>query len=432
MSFLLKNSIIILMAAYAASACASESEVTLEVIDGSIQGTFLDAGMAMAPIAVIVAGSGPTDRDGNQVGMKNDSLRLLALALAEGGVSSFRYDKRGVGASTNDLPERDLTISTFAEDLVVVLQRMRDEHPDRPLFVVGHSLGGLLGLLAASSKYVDGVVSIAGPGRKGSVITLEQLRAQAPRKLVEQAESIIADVVSGKAVDEVPTELLGLFRPSIQPFIRSWFAIDPAQVAGDLEVPVLVVQGTTDLQTTMEDACALADSGDNVSVVLVEDMNHVLRVAQGGLADQLSTYRSAGAEIHGDLAGWVTDFVHGESVGNSTCPVAFADEGESCNADSMSSDVVGQWEGTIEPIGLPQVYRFYNDEQHCLRGDFDSPAQGGFELPLSSVQVTGNQVEVSADAFGFKISGTKDGNSIRGSFTQQGQELTINLTRIED
>src|SRR5690606_11236335 len=125
------------------------------------------AGGAPSPVVLIIAGSGPTDRDGNSPLLpgQNNSLRLLAEGLAQRGIATLRYDKRGIAESANaELREADLRFNTYVDDAAALLSRLHDDARFSRVSVVGHSEGALIAVMAAQKAAVDAIVSIAGAG----------------------------------------------------------------------------------------------------------------------------------------------------------------------------------------------------------------------------------------------------------------------------
>ena len=276
---------------------ASADTVRVTVPVGTLLGTLqLPEGRAPFPVVLFISGSGPTDRDGNSamLGGKNESLRQLAESLATRGIASLRYDKRGVGASRVNVPggEASLTIDDYAGDAVAWARQLRADPRFGPLVLAGHSEGGLIALMAAPQVKADGIVTIAAPGRRLQDVIREQLEARLPAQMKPDAFRVLDSLVAGRRVDTVPPALLAIFRPSVQPFLMSVFRRDPQALARAYPAPLLVVQGTTDLQVSVADAERLAAARPDVRLLRVEGMNHVLKAASGGVQEQLPSYRT--------------------------------------------------------------------------------------------------------------------------------------------
>ena len=303
--------------AVATAAAAPRASDTVSVLTqaGTLHGTLeLPAGARPVPVVLVIAGSGPTDRDGNSAALpgKNNSLRQLAESLAARGVASVRYDKRGIAASRAAMrAEADLRFEHLADDAAAWLRQLRADPRFPTVAVVGHSEGSLIGMLAARTAGADGVVSLAGSGRRASDVLRSQLAGQLPPPLRATSDSILAALESGRTVDSTPPVLGALYRPSVQPYLVSWFRHDPAEVVRSLAVPVLVAQGTHDFQVDTSDARRLAQARPGVELLLVPGMNHVLKMSPAERAAQLPTYGDSALAVPGELVEGIARFVRG-------------------------------------------------------------------------------------------------------------------------
>jgi pimeloyl-ACP methyl ester carboxylesterase len=288
------------------------ADFVLKTPTGTLVGTFdLPTSKAPWPVVLIIAGSGPTDRDGNQPQMKNDSLRLVGKALAAHGVAVLRYDKRGIGKSAAaGAVEEDLRFENYVDDAAAWVKRLRSDRRFSKVIILGHSEGSLVGVLAAKREKIDGLVSVAGSGRDLASLLRDQLERNLPPMLFEQSSHMIDELVAGRKVADVPGELTVLFRPSVQPFLMSLLKYNPTKEIGELQVPILVVQGTTDLQVSMDDARSLAAANKNVRLAAVENMNHVLKNAPGkSLAEQVKSYSDPSLPLAPKLMDEIVAFI---------------------------------------------------------------------------------------------------------------------------
>ncbi|WP_437591670.1 alpha/beta hydrolase [Sorangium sp. So ce1000] len=274
---------------------AASAEITVENARGALSGTLVvPAGCGPFPAVVIIPGSGPTDRDGNQAatGIHPDTYKLLAEGLRDRGIASIRYDKAGIGASVSAAPrEEELLFEMGADDAGLWVKRLREDGRFTTVTVIGHSEGSLLGMLVAQRVEVDGYVSIAGAGRPIGDVLREQL-ASLPGEDRERAYAILGQLEGGELVADIPqTQLfMSLFRPSVQPYIISWMKHDPAAEIAAVTAPTLVLQGTTDIQTKVEDAERLAGARPDAALVIVEGMSHTLKEATLSNASQNAAY----------------------------------------------------------------------------------------------------------------------------------------------
>jgi len=276
-----------------------------------LEGTLLvPAAERQVPVVLIISGSGPTDRNGNNPMMKNNSLKLLAWALAERGIASLRYDKRGIGESTSEeLKEANLRFTDYIDDAARWVEYMAQDERFSALIVLGHSEGSLIGMIASQDQSVDKFISIAGLGVPASETIRRQLKEQPPMVL-EQALPILEKLENGQTVDDVPPMLAGLFRPSVQPFLISWFAYDPAKELAKLDIPVLVVQGTTDIQVRVEDAEWLVAGNPNARMRIIEEMNHVLKRSGSDRQQNIQTYNNPELPLADGLVEILSAFIN--------------------------------------------------------------------------------------------------------------------------
>ncbi len=291
----------------------TEQPMSLETPSGVLYGTLLlPKSRLHYPIVLIIAGSGPTDRNGNSPVFSgpNDSLKMLAEGLAANGIASLRYDKRGIGESATAMgKEADLRFDSYINDAVSWSKKLRQDKRFTTLTIVGHSEGSLIGMVASQGKNADGFVSLAGAGRPAGQIILDQVRPQLPPDLMRSAEEIVAALEAGKDAASVPPSLNALFRPSVQPYIKSWFQYDPAREMAKLSIPVLIAQGTTDIQVSVEEAKLLAKAKPSAQLLIVEGMNHVLKQVPSERDQQIRSYSDPSLQIVPQLVNDTAKFV---------------------------------------------------------------------------------------------------------------------------
>ncbi len=290
------------------------SEVKLETANGTLYATLdLPVSKGPWPVVLILAGSGPTDRDGNQPTMKNDSLRMVGKALAAYGVAALRCDKRGVAKSTVAGPAEDkLRFENYVDDAASWVKQLRSDHRFNAVVIAGHSEGSLVGILAAKKEPIDAFVSIAGAGRDVASLLREQLKGQMPDDLYQQSSHIIDELAAGRKVEDPPATLMMLFRPSVQPYLMSWMKYDPAKEIAGLKIPILVVQGTTDVQISLEDQKLLANGNKNARLATIDKMNHVLKsAAEKSLLSQVASYSDPSLPLAPHLMDEIFRFLDG-------------------------------------------------------------------------------------------------------------------------
>lgn len=299
-----------------------EEPDSLATATGTIAGTIeLPARAFPVPVVLIIAGSGPTDRNGNTPALpgSNNSLKYLAAGLAERGIASVRYDKRGIAASGKAAgAEEDLRFTNYIDDAKAWVTKLRSDPRFSTITIAGHSEGSLIGMVAANEAGADAYVSLEGAGRKPREIIIEQLTGQLPVETVNEAKSMLIQLEEGTIPDssvKVTPILFSLFRPSVRPYLVSWFKYDPAVEIAKLKVPALIVQGTTDIQTSLTDANALAAAYPAGRLLVIEGMNHVLKEAPAGRAAQGPAYSDPSIPVVPKLLDEMAAFIKGVKAG---------------------------------------------------------------------------------------------------------------------
>ncbi|MET4685089.1 alpha/beta hydrolase [Brevundimonas faecalis] len=259
-----------------------------------LHGTLLTPEGQAKAVAVILPGSGPTDRDGNspQFGIRASTYRLLAEGLAEHGVASIRIDKRGVGESAAAGPaEADLRFSAYVDDTRAWAAEAAMKAGRPCAWLIGHSEGALVALAAVSGgdDKVCGLILLSGAGRPAGAVLREQL-ASLPEPLKTRADAVLTELEAGRTVADPPAELAALFRPSVQPYLISWLALDPARLAAAYDGPILIGQGATDIQVGVADAQAIKAAQPRADLAVWEGVNHVLKTAPADRAANIAVY----------------------------------------------------------------------------------------------------------------------------------------------
>ncbi|RDE07116.1 alpha/beta hydrolase [Sphingomonas aracearum] len=281
--------------------------------NGPLSGTLTGAGNGR-PVVLIVPGSGPTDRDGNNpLGVKARSYTLLAEALAAKGVASVRIDKRGLFASRGAVADPNkVTIADYAVDVHAWVTAIRGRTGARCVWVLGHSEGGLVALAAAQApEGMCGLVLVATAGRPLGQVMREQFRANpANAPLLADAEGAITALEAGRDVDvsRFHPALQRVFAPAVQGYLKDMLVRDPAKLIAATRLPVLILQGDTDLQVTAADARALAVAQPAATLALLPGVNHVLKVAPADRAGNMATYADPALPLAPGVASAVADF----------------------------------------------------------------------------------------------------------------------------
>lgn len=299
---------------FAVTVYAGEEEITLNTPTGDIHGRLmLPDSEAPCPVVIIIAGSGPTDMNGNSIGaqMTNNSLLYLARELAANGIASVRYDKRGIGTSAAAATaEQDIRFEYYIGDAALWAGKLGSDARFSKVVIAGHSEGSLIGMVAAQqSKAVKGYISIAGCGSPAYEILERQLKSQ-PERIQQESAAICKELREGRTVEKVPFYLSSLYRASVQPYLISWFRYDPAVEIAKLDIPVLILQGDRDLQVGVEEAEKLQAAREGASFYIIKDMNHVLKpCVTDDMKEQLKIYNDPDLPLKPELVTHIVEFV---------------------------------------------------------------------------------------------------------------------------
>ena len=260
-------------------------------------------------VALIIAGSGPTDRNGNNPMMKNNSLKMLAESLAEKGIASLRYDKRGVAASlAAGMPEKSLRFEHYIDDAISWMEMLsKDERFDKTM-IIGHSEGSLIGMIAAARSNTDAFISIAGPGEAADLVLKRQLISQPPF-IRDRLYAMIDSLKEGFTLKKVDPSYYTLFRPSVQPYLISWFRYDPQIEIKKLNIPILIIQGSTDIQVGIEDAEKLKKAVPEAKLTIIKGMNHIFKPSSSDRQENIATYRDPDLPIVEELIREIVDCI---------------------------------------------------------------------------------------------------------------------------
>ncbi len=254
-----------------------------------IDGTILVPESDTPPLAIIIAGSGPTDRNGNQQMMRNNSLKFLAEALYSKGIASFRYDKRIIKqVKDRTINEESIRFDDFIDDAIDVVNYFKKANAFSKIVVIGHSQGSLVGMIAAQQG-ADGFISIAGAGQEIDGVIVDQLAAQAPG-LKDNARSAFDDMrVNGVAQNYSPG-LASIFRKQIQPFMLTWMQYDPQVEIKKLDIPIQIINGDKDLQVQVSEAEKLYAAAPDAQYHLISNMNHIMKEIKGNDMENSKSY----------------------------------------------------------------------------------------------------------------------------------------------
>lgn len=297
-----------------AHATVLQRPISLDTGNGELFGSLLlPKSDNPVPVVLILAGSGPTDRDGNNPdGGRNDSLKRLAWVLAKHNIASVRYDKRGVAASLAATPdERNLSVEAYVNDAVAWGQKLKSDPRFGPLILLGHSEGALIATLAAPRTDAAALISLSGSARPVDLVIREQLARSLPPPLMLRSNELLDSLKAGHTDANVPAPLQPIFRPSVQPYLISLFRQDPAKAFAQLKIPALIVQGSNDMQVGVGDAQALKAAKPDAELAVIDGMNHVMRIVPADVKRQLASYKDPQLPLAAELGSKLIAFIDG-------------------------------------------------------------------------------------------------------------------------
>lgn len=283
----------------------SEEEIA---VSKWIDGTLLTPNDNEKPnLAIIIAGSGPTDRNGNQNFLKSNALKKLAESLTDKGIATFRYDKRIVKQIRQGKVDKDIMFDDFVNDASDVISYFKEQDVYSKIYVIGHSQGSLVGMLAAK-EHADGFISLAGAGQNIGDVIVDQVTNMAPQ-LGEEAQKVVDKLKQGETTTDYPAALTSVFNADIQPFMINWMEYNPAEIIQELEIPILIINGTKDLQVSEDEAQLLKEANEKAELKIIENMNHVLFEIEGDNLENSKSYNESFRPISSELIETITEFI---------------------------------------------------------------------------------------------------------------------------
>lgn len=291
----------------------NEKEIAIDVNrEIRLFGTLLSKN-SRQKLAIIIPGSGPTDRNGNSsLGITSNSYKMLAEELDQQNIATFRYDKRGVGKSViNNMNETDLVFDNDIEDVKKIFKYLKDTLGYQNIYFLGHSEGSLIGMIAAQHTTAKGFISVSGASSRIDKIIIEQLSKNPKLSMMKNnAASIFSTLKKGEKVNVIPKNLQWLFKSSTQPYIISWLKYSPTLEIKKLKCPVLILQGTCDLQIKKIEAEKLHKANKNSILDIIPLMTHTLKNADARCKDKdHKTYTEASLPLNKKFVTDVVDFI---------------------------------------------------------------------------------------------------------------------------
>lgn len=273
-----------------------------------IDGTLLSPDSGSKTLAIIIAGSGPTDRDGNQNFLVTNNLKKLAIALTNNGITTFRYDKRIVKQIRNGNIDKNIKFDDFITDAISVVNYFKKQNTYKNIYVIGHSQGSLIGMIAAQQGKADGFISLAGAGQTIDNVITDQVEKTAPM-FTEDTKRIFEVLKNGQTTTDFPPALASVFNLDVQPFIANWMSYNPQEEIKKLNIPVLIINGTKDLQVSVDEAKLLSEASKNSQLKIIDKMNHVLFIIEGDDQENAKSYNDHAGKVSEELINTIVQFI---------------------------------------------------------------------------------------------------------------------------
>lgn len=308
----MKKSILMLLAFCSITASAQTKKITeTEIaVNPLINGTLYlpENNSTKTKLVIMIAGSGPTDRNGNQMGAVTNFSKKFAVAVAEDGNAVFAYDKRMFAQmKSGEIKEETMRFDDGINDAKDIINFFKAQKKYSKIIIAGHSEGSLIGMVAAQGN-ADAYISLAGVGTSADEIILEQISKQAPM-LKDEVQKNLATLKSGQTFKLENQMLASIFRESVQPYMISWFKYNPQDEIKKLKIPVLIVNGTKDIQVTVKELELLKAAKTDAKVAVIDNMNHLFREIKGDDTENMASYTDANLPVMPELIAIVNQFI---------------------------------------------------------------------------------------------------------------------------
>lgn len=257
-------------------------------------------------LVIFVPNSGPVDRDGNQLYQQHNLIKKLAEELAEEGFSNFRYDKI-ISPRRGSASRETVLFDDYINDLYRIIAHFKKQNSLQKIILIGYGEGSLVSLVVAKDN-VDAFISLAGYGQSIDQSVLKQLERQVP-VLKEQAAKNFDLLRKNKSPKEYHPALEVFFGKDTYRFIQSWMKHQPTEYIAQLEMPILLLHGKRDLQIDFSESELLAEAQPKAKLVLMDDVNHVMRYANDDDMENAKTYNQRSLPLAYEVVEEILDFL---------------------------------------------------------------------------------------------------------------------------
>jgi pimeloyl-ACP methyl ester carboxylesterase len=291
----------------------AETPITYKNLSGTVSGTLTMPANATGkvPLVLIISDSGPTDRNGNnpQVDISGNSYKLLAQGLAKAGIASLRYDKRMVGESKTENKPDELRFEDYVDDAVGLIGLFSNDSRFSKIVMLGHGEGALVSMLAARDQPVKDVILVNPVTEQGDKIYTDIFKSK-PQYLRDEFKTVLDSLKKGKTVDNVDLAMYPLVTTGRQKYLMSYFRYPPMRVIKVIKVPIVIIQGTTDLQSSVANAEKLKKSKSESVLITIPGMNHIMKEAPADEEQNVATYSKPELPLKAELIPDIVDFIN--------------------------------------------------------------------------------------------------------------------------
>jgi pimeloyl-ACP methyl ester carboxylesterase len=291
----------------------TESPILLKTLSGQISGTLIMPNnvTGKVPVVLIIGDAGATDRDGNnaKTGVNANTYKLLAHDLGKNGIASVRYDKRMVGESVSTTTEAQLRIDDYGDDAVGLVNMLNDDPRFSKIILFGHGEGALVSMLAMFDLPVKAYISAEGWSEQAEKILTDEMKSK-PKYQADEFKTILDSMRKGKTTAIVDPAIYYIARPSIQTFLMSWCRISPIRGMKKIKIPTLIIQGTTDLSVTPDNADKLKKAKSDATLLVIKGMNHELKDAPADEEQNAAVNSKPDVPLSAGLVPGIVDFVN--------------------------------------------------------------------------------------------------------------------------
>ena len=292
---------------------ATETPILQKTLSGQIAGTLTMPVTVSGkiPLVLIVGDAGPTDRDGNneKTGITCSPYKTLAHDLAKNGIASVRYDKRLVGESTSVTKESQLRVDDFSDDAVKLIGVLNDDPRFSKIVLFGHGEGALVGMIACIDQPVKGFIAAECASEQADKILMDEMKSK-PSYQADEVKRILDSLRKGKLTDNVDPAIYNIAGPSKQNFLMSVCRLVPIRGIKGMKIPVLIIQGSTDLVIPEENGEKLKKAKSDAVFLAIKGMNHIFKDAPADPDQNAATYTKENVPLSATLVPGIVAFVN--------------------------------------------------------------------------------------------------------------------------